>query len=157
MSYPSWPDMSFAAGRNQPENPMSRTNPVPAPKSLDPYLVNPADRAAAPMQTAAPSELPMAAPDSTDPAADLLDTAKRIVTGERRGSYGNPEDNFQTIADMWTTYLARVGVIKPKCRLTARNVAVMMVLMKCARLAENPGHADSLVDVAGYAACMARC
>jgi hypothetical protein len=32
----------------------------------------------------------------------------------------------------------------------------MMVLMKVARLAETPDHADSLRDIAGYAACAAR-
>jgi hypothetical protein len=99
------------------------------------------------------------APVPEDPAATLLDQAKKIVTGARRQSYGNPEDNFQCIAVLWQTYLARRTMrLGPAGRLviTADDVAVMMVLMKTARLAENISHADSWRDIAGYAACGAR-
>ena len=94
-----------------------------------------------------------------DPAADLLDRAKNIVTGARRASYGKPEDNFACIAALWQTYLDRrtsagkLGVFE----ITPADVAVMMVLMKTARLAETPGHEDSWQDIAGYAACGWRC
>lgn len=98
-----------------------------------------------------------------DPAAILLDEAKKIVTGARRAAYGNPEDNFATIADLWQTYLRRryqdagatPGSTVPD--VSASDVAAMMVLMKVARLAETPGHHDSLVDIAGYAGCAVRC
>jgi len=94
-----------------------------------------------------------------DAAAALLDEAKNIITGARRAAYGNPEDNFRAIADLWTTYLHRVGVdfTDPEQALRAHDVAILMILMKCARLAETPNHHDSMVDIAGYAACAARC
>lgn len=97
-----------------------------------------------------------------DPAADLLDEAKKIVTGARRQSYGTPEDNFGCIADLWTTFVQRRFRRNDKNSLDPvvfkpADVAVMMILMKCARLAETPDHRDSTVDIAGYAACLARC
>ena len=36
---------------------------------------------------------------------------------------------------------------------SAYDVAVMMALLKIARISENPQHMDSWVDLAGYAAC----
>lgn len=72
----------------------------------------------------------------------ILDTAKSIVTGER---YGTPEQNFHVIATMWSTYL---GVqIEPK------DVCMMMVLLKVARVASGHGKEDSYIDICGYAAC----
>lgn len=97
-----------------------------------------------------------------DPAAELLDEAKKIVTGARRQSYGAPEDNFGCIADLWTTFVQRRFRRNDKNSLDPvvfkpADVAGMMILMKCARLAETPNHHDSAVDIAGYAACLARC
>ncbi len=97
-----------------------------------------------------------------DPAEVLLDQAKHIVSGARRNAYGNPEDNFRTIAELWQGYLQRRAdrAYGPGARglpdLQPHDVAVMMVLMKVARLAETPDHADGWRDIAGYAACGAR-
>jgi len=93
-----------------------------------------------------------------DPAAILLDQAKTIVTGARRQNYGTPEDNFAIIACLWDDYLRRRGAVHggKDFHLQTSDVAVMMVLMKAARLAETPNHADSWRDIAGYAACGAR-
>ena len=125
--------------------------PTPAPKGFvagqiirytEPVMEN---RAIEPVKT-------------VDPAAALLDEAKRIVTGARRAAYGNPEDNFACIAALWNTYLhrrfphANDGFVE----VTAADVASMMILLKTARLAETPDHKDSVVDIAGYAACLAR-
>lgn len=101
---------------------------------------------------------------ATDPAAQLLDRAKEIVTGARRKAYGTPEDNFRVIAELWLTYLSRRceapmerdGEPLHLLKIDAADVATMMVLMKCARLAETPDHYDSWVDIAGYAACGTR-
>lgn len=64
--------------------------------------------------------------------------------GTRQENYGSPEDNFRRIADLWTDYLNRG--IEP------HDVAIMMILMKAARLMNNPSHLDSWIDIAGYAA-----
>jgi hypothetical protein len=60
--------------------------------------------------------------------------------------YGEPEDNFDVIAAMWSAYLGMP--------VTGADVAAMMILFKVARIAtaEKPSR-DSYVDIAGYAAC----
>lgn len=96
---------------------------------------------------------------TADPAEVLLKQALAIVTGARRQTYGVPERNLECISDLWRIYLTRrrevlgTDAVAPD----ATDVAMMMVLMKVARLAETPHHADSLRDIAGYAACGARC
>jgi len=55
------------------------------------------------------------------------------------------EDNFSTIAAYWSIHL---GI-----EVTAVDVAVMMDLLKTARIRSNPGHPDNWIDKAGYSAC----
>ena len=81
---------------------------------------------------------------------DCLDAAIE-ATKDRGLNYGKPEDNFQRIADLWNTYIA--GKRDPMEGITPLDVANLMVLMKVARLQNSPGHLDSWVDIAGYAAC----
>lgn len=76
--------------------------------------------------------------------SQILDKAKEIVNGARQENYGNPESNFAKIAAFWTLYLQR--------HVTPSDVAMMMILMKLARLQNNPKHEDSWVDICGYAA-----
>ncbi len=92
----------------------------------------------------------------------LLRDALLAVTGERRKAYGNPENNFKLIATMWAAYLnhrrhAQLATTSFEVDITPGDHAVMMVLVKIARLAQTPGHRDSWLDIAGYAACGARC
>lgn len=80
-----------------------------------------------------------------------LDEAKKIVCGDRDKSYGGPENSFQVIADLWSTYLGFKG-------LTPRDVGIMMALMKIARISTSGGKSwDSYIDLAGYAACAMEC
>lgn len=86
--------------------------------------------------------------------ARVLKLAAEATLQDRNKQYGNPEDNFKNIAEVWNWYLE--GKAPPgKCLVTidAIDVAHMQVLMKMARLKTNPTHLDSIVDVAGYAAC----
>lgn len=77
---------------------------------------------------------------------------KALDAVERRPkAYGPPEQNFERIARRWNTHLQNTG--HSYCGLTATDVAVMMADLKLARLEETPGHEDSWVDLAGYAAC----
>lgn len=90
------------------------------------------------------------------PRQQLLMEANQITSHDRNSAYGNPEDNFRNIADRWNLYLgARFG--GGTAILTAQDVGHMMIDMKLARLSTNPGHRDSLVDIAGYAACAEDC
>lgn len=77
--------------------------------------------------------------------AEILDTAKEIVTGHREQDYGTPERNFTVIARLWSAYLG--------WRITAEEVAVMMCLFKIGRLQAGRGTPDTFIDLAGYAAC----
>lgn len=78
--------------------------------------------------------------------AQILETATKCVCGRREQDYGRPEDNFQTIANFWSEYLGGITI-------TAKDVAMMMALMKIARIKTGTATQDSFVDLAGYAAC----
>ena len=82
---------------------------------------------------------------------EILDLAKKCVCGEREADYGKPEDNFRTIAGLWSVYLDSAHP-KIKHVVSAKDVAVMMALLKIARIATGKSP-DSFVDLAGYAAC----
>ena len=75
----------------------------------------------------------------------ILDTAKSYITRDRQADHGDAEDNFSRIAGYWSLH---TGVT-----LTATDVAVMMALLKVARIKQNPQHVDNWVDGAGYFAC----
>ena len=77
--------------------------------------------------------------------SDILDAAKECVCGHREQDYGSPEDNFSLIANLWTVYLNK--------DISSLDVAMMMGLLKIARIKNGGGTGDSFVDLAGYAAC----
>lgn len=89
--------------------------------------------------------------------ADILHAAEKCVCGQRETDYGTPEDNFKTIAELWEAYLNKACTRGANVRVEAKDVAVMMALLKIARIAAGGGKADSWIDLAGYAACGAEC
>ena len=80
--------------------------------------------------------------DTPTTRAAILDAAKKIVTGDREQQYGKPEDNFAVIAEFWTTYTGHP--------ISSEDVAVMMALLKIARIRSGNYKADSFVDGVGY-------
>lgn len=82
----------------------------------------------------------------------ILEQAKECVCGHRVQEYGTPESNFQLIADLWNGYLGFTDNPQWK-QIRATDVAMMMALMKIARIRNGGGSGDSFVDLAGYAAC----
>jgi len=88
---------------------------------------------------------------------DILSEAASIVDGERQAKYGPPAENFYRIAQLWTAYLAGRGLIdlNKTDGITPTDYALMQALVKIARL-EHGYHHDSVVDLAGYAACAAQ-
>lgn len=84
---------------------------------------------------------------------EILEAASSAVHAEDMDhDYGKPENNFKTIADLWSTYLeAAYGEDSIVC-LSGRDVAAMMILLKVARAATSI-KIDHWVDIAGYAAC----
>lgn len=88
--------------------------------------------------------------------ADILETAKEIVTSDRNKQYGEPENNFDTIASLWNAYL--VGKHSDGAVITAKDVALMMVLFKVGRILTSTSvKEDSYIDAAGYIACGYEC
>lgn len=75
---------------------------------------------------------------------ECLETAEHMVNGDREHDYGTPEDNFKTIAGLWSAYLGK--------EISSLDVAMLMALMKIARIKAGT-KPDSFVDLAGYAAC----
>ncbi len=79
--------------------------------------------------------------------SSVLDTAKQYVTEDREATHGNMEDNFEAIATLWNQYFDCERSFSPI------DVAVMMALLKIARLKSNKDNPDNYIDTCGYMAC----
>lgn len=77
--------------------------------------------------------------------SQILDAAKQIVTEDRNAQHGEPEDSFGLIAAYWSAHLDH--------NVSPGDVAVMMTLLKLARLKANPENIDNWLDGCGYLAC----
>lgn len=80
--------------------------------------------------------------------ASVLDAAASIVDGDREKTYGNPGHNLRTIARYWSAHIAARHHVA--IRLDMDDVALMMVALKLARLANDTTHRDSQIDACGY-------
>jgi hypothetical protein len=78
-------------------------------------------------------------------AEQLLEHAAGIVTRRRR-EYGEPVDLFGQVAKRWSLTLGT--------QISPAQVVLCLIDLKVARLARDPRHFDSQVDVAGYAAVL---
>lgn len=81
----------------------------------------------------------------------LLVAAANTVYGDRQAEYGDKFDNFQDIAEFWTTYLRLK--LKAGASITRLDVALMQDLSKTARMMKTPAHPDSRKDKVGYTIC----
>lgn len=79
----------------------------------------------------------------------ILENAIQTVCQDRQDRYGEVENNFKLIADLWSAYLGAA--------VTAVDVAMMMGMLKMARIKTGKYTQDNFVDLAGYAACGAEC
>lgn len=86
------------------------------------------------------SETPQASPLT---AAHTLKTAADLVGGDRNATHGDKTETHAGIASLWSAYL---GV-----EITARQVALMMCLLKIARTKSGKFNEDDYIDLAGYA------
>lgn len=78
----------------------------------------------------------------------ILSEAEKVINGGRQDTYGNPENSFKIIANLWSAYL-NGKFAKP---ITAIDVAHMMALFKIARMLGQKPCRDNYVDAAGYIA-----
>ena len=85
---------------------------------------------------------------------EILEAARGCVCGEREQDYGSPENSFGLIARLWEDYLQSHCVWSNGCvDINSKDVAVMMILLKVARVAGGSKSDDNWIDIAGYAAC----
>lgn len=88
--------------------------------------------------------------------AEILDAAEKCVCGGRDHDYGVPENSFYTISLLWVIYLRaahpELADTLTVRQLTTKDVAMMMALLKVARITTSD-KPDNFVDLAGYAAC----
>lgn len=108
-------------------------------------------------QTPPPWERPevvrLAKPIPQTTRETILNEAALAVSGDRAINYGLPEDNHKRIATLWNAYVLIRKQTEPGVGITPYEVSIFNILTKIARLANNPNHKDSWVDIAGYAAC----
>lgn len=86
----------------------------------------------------------------------VLEEASTIVFGDRQDDYGDTARSFLRIARLWSVVLEH--------EVSAEDVALCLIQLKVAR-SVNQHHADgageglikrdSIVDIAGYAQCLA--
>jgi hypothetical protein len=74
----------------------------------------------------------------------LLEAAK--VVAQRRQAYGEARPLMTAVAQRWSITLGRP--------VTPAQVVLCLIDLKLARLGHDPAHADSILDVAGYAAVL---
>lgn len=77
--------------------------------------------------------------------AILLDEAEAVLE-QRHAAYGDAAVSMAVIAARWSLTL---GI-----PITAGQVVLCMIDLKLARLAHDPKHRDSAIDVIGYAALL---
>lgn len=77
------------------------------------------------------------------------------AVADRPNQYGKPEQNFERIANLWNAHVGNNDdTYKPgDIYFHPEDVAIMLALVKIARLEADPTHADSWIDLAGYAGC----
>lgn len=76
---------------------------------------------------------------------EFLSAAEKCVCNGKGNEYGTLEDNFGLIARLWTVYLG--------CPISDVDAAIMMNLLKIARIKTGVNKEDSFVDAIGYMAC----
>lgn len=84
---------------------------------------------------------------------DILNEALSLINGDRQAQYGDPIDDFRTTAALWQVYIERTMSARGELNLRPHDVAVMMDLVKIARISWSPEKRDHWADLAGYAGC----
>lgn len=90
---------------------------------------------------------------ASNPRTEILEEAIHLINGDRNNTYGDPIDDFRTTANFWQVYLSRTISARGELDLQPHDVAVMMDLLKIARISWSPDKRDHWADLAGYAGC----
>jgi len=82
---------------------------------------------------------------------DILEVARNSIR-DRENQYGSPVVNYKRLAGLMTI------ILKDKLRsgetISSADAIIVMCGVKIARLINQPDHADSQADLAGYAAIL---
>jgi len=78
---------------------------------------------------------------------NILEEANNVTHGERLERYGPPAENFKRISEIASAMTGK--------EITSEDAVLVLMAVKLARLRQSPDHRDSIVDVAGYAWCLA--
>ena len=81
----------------------------------------------------------------TSPAEKFLKHVANVMA-ERSSQYGDAAGNMAVISARWSATLGH--------EITPSQVVLCLLDLKLARLAHDPTHEDSAVDVCGYAALL---
>lgn len=84
---------------------------------------------------------------------EILNEAISLINGERNNTYGDPLEDFATTASFWQTYLSRTISLRGELDVRPHDVAVLMSLLKIARMSWSPEKRDHWADLAGYTGC----
>lgn len=102
------------------------------------------------------AEIPETTAETTEGAtierirAQILNEARDIICSDRNKQYGEPEDNFAVIGELWSQYLRRAKDVA--IDLNGYDVGMLMALFKIGRLETGTPKRDNFVDLAGYVA-----
>ena len=77
---------------------------------------------------------------------ELLLRQAATIVANRRAVYGDPASSMDLVARRWSITLGLT--------VTPAQVTLCLIDLKLARLAHDPSHLDSMVDIAGYAAVL---
>lgn len=79
---------------------------------------------------------------------EVLDTAKKLMTGDRARAYGlDARGEFQKVAKLWSVVLGH--------EVSADQVLMCLIQLKITRAAKDSTRVDNWVDIAGYSALAA--
>ena len=80
---------------------------------------------------------------------EILEQAKKLVSGDRHNKHGDKIVNHENIARLWSGYLQNKTQLK--INLLPEDVANLMILLKVARSQAGQHNIDDYVDTCGYA------
>ena len=81
---------------------------------------------------------------TTGRSSELLVKASELVSGDRQVDYGDKLINHVNIANLWSAYT--------NMNISPHDVAVMMCLLKIARLKQGSRTEDTYLDASAYMA-----
>jgi hypothetical protein len=80
------------------------------------------------------------------PRISMLEEVIDLVGSKRNSEYGEPDENMERTAKLFSIYLgSRSGE-----SITGVDIAMFGILLKIGRLIENPNSLDQWADIAGY-------